>query len=717
MTKKEYLLNDSPISSIEEDIFNFSHYAEKVNTIIQKNTENPECIVIGIQGKWGDGKTSFMNLIKNKLAEFEDEEGNKRILKYEFNPWRYSTEDEMLFDFFDGLSKKLLLDKKDNFKKAGRYIRKFSRYMKAIKLSASIGAMSNNAKITFEPHRILEALGEDLEGEKPTLEDIKEKIDSELEKSDYKIAVYVDDIDRLDKDEIYTLLKIIKLNANFKNLIYIITLDPEQVAKAIHHRYGTDKQDGKLFLEKIINIPIVLPKIEKEDLQLFFEMKFKHTTSLLNFLDKEDEYKDILHNYNNLSFKSPREVLRLLNSFFISAFAIGEEVNLRDLFLLEYLKITDEECYNEIKKYDYQSSVILSSFIQIIDFNDEFESSEPIKGYRKILDEKHKSSMKIIDLLFPSIDSMERGTLSENKDKVSSELRINSANHFEKYFSYHTERKISQAKVKSLFKFIKEDNEQESLEVLEQLIQKNPIHTFTFRLEDIISNTEKINERNKLLLFLAKHNIVIPTTGDNRIIENSRERIFNKIAKVLDRDSANDNAEIATKIGKQLDLKTLCRYVLHFDKDTPYNNELYAIIVQKLKEEKSDTPFYENPENRENGMIIYAWSFSDKEEFNSFIEESVSKENIMLLIRNFAPYWNNTHFGALSEDSYDNLKARLDVDFVYRKLLEFYPEYIPNSKGINSHPDSDIHYSSEEENALQFIYWYRKDKEEEEPKN
>ena len=92
-------------------------------------------------------------------------------------------------------------------------------------------------------------------------------------------------------------MKLIKLNANFSNFIFIVNLDSEQVAKAIKHRYGDEVLDGKLFLEKIINIPIHLPRIEEEDLKEFFRKRLfqiKTNLGLKNSEKIEEELKAIL---------------------------------------------------------------------------------------------------------------------------------------------------------------------------------------------------------------------------------------------------------------------------------------------------------------------------------------------------------------------------------------------------------------------------------------
>ncbi len=100
--------------------------------------------------------------------------------------------------------------------------------------------------------------------------------------------IFIDDIDRLDDNEIYTLFKLVKLNANFENFIFILNFDEEQVAKALMKRSGKEVEDGKKYLEKIINIPIHLPKIKINLLERLFRNQL--AIVLQNLDIKEEEY-------------------------------------------------------------------------------------------------------------------------------------------------------------------------------------------------------------------------------------------------------------------------------------------------------------------------------------------------------------------------------------------------------------------------------------------
>lgn len=717
MSNSIHFLGDNAINKPEEDLFNFKHYAEKVQKLIQLNSSNTEPITIGIYGKWGEGKTSFLNLIENKIDHFEKREGDKEYLKFHFNPWRYSSEDEMLFDFFDSLSKKFYVKENTNLQEVGKWILKYSKYLKAVKISATVGLPKIfNSKVTFDPNEIFEALGEDFEGDKLTLEGLKDKVNEAIKKVNFKVIVFIDDLDRLDKDEIYTILKLIKLNANFSNFIFIVNLDSKQVAKAIKHRYGDNIEDGKSFLEKIINIPIHLPRIEEADLKEFFRSRLfqvKTNLCLKNSEKIEEEFKQIDIEFSGSYFSSPREIIRVLNSFFIGAFAIAEEINLRDLFWVEYIKVKNESCYNLIKNYSNKSKFLI--FQNIIDFNDDDESKDTVKGTRKYIIEKFNDVNNIFNSLFP-INHKEDNFLTYKLDSASLEkqLRINSAEHFDKYFSYHTFRKISLLKINEIEELIKNNDSDNLIVVFKDLfLDVSQHYKIIYKIETIIKDLKEKNKRNFFYIFLFNNFELIPDSKkDEEYGVNYRIGLIELIATILNKDIENDNEEVSLQLAENLDIYQLCHFTRKFTEDKLYKNKFQKSIALKAQKFDIEDPFYKNPKNSPNKMIMHYWKLGNHVEFNEYVEKTItSEENIKLLIRNFPSFWNNSYFGGLEQENYEYMKNLIDVDFIYKKITEFNPELIENFNEERAYKFLSLEESTLEQNLEQFIYWHKKDEE------
>ncbi|MCG6418694.1 KAP family NTPase, partial [Vibrio fluvialis] len=140
----------------------------------------------------------MLNFIEKSL------ESDENVICIKFNPWRFGTEDELLtgffFDIAEALDAELIKtgDKlKDFFKKA------------APAPPALMGAKGAG-----------DAFGEFISG--PDINELKKRIESELELAKRRVLILVDDVDRLEKTEIHALFRLVKLTADFKYTSYIL---------------------------------------------------------------------------------------------------------------------------------------------------------------------------------------------------------------------------------------------------------------------------------------------------------------------------------------------------------------------------------------------------------------------------------------------------------------------------------------------------------------
>ena len=87
--------NDKPVSSREEDAFQRFEFAKRIAGIVS-SSRSDKSMVIGINGKWGEGKSSVLNFIRKELAE--------DTVVVNFNPWLFSDEIHLIKSFFDLLT-------------------------------------------------------------------------------------------------------------------------------------------------------------------------------------------------------------------------------------------------------------------------------------------------------------------------------------------------------------------------------------------------------------------------------------------------------------------------------------------------------------------------------------------------------------------------------------------------------------------------------------
>ncbi|MBK7708075.1 MAG: hypothetical protein IPJ30_20580 [Acidobacteria bacterium] len=343
------MFSDHAVKKSSDDLFGRKNFAFRISEIIATRKDK-ESIAIGIHAPWGEGKTSVLSMIIEGLEEHLHKENktllNGNIVLLKFNPWRFGDENQLLESFFAALANKIEGRIETPGEKVSDLVRKYSWVatpLEAFKFGFFGVDASINTKETLE--KLAEAKP------KADIAELKERIEKILEESDKKIVVIMDDIDRLDKEEIQAVFRLIKLTADFPNTIYLLSFDIERVSEALAEKYGS-KEAGRSFLEKIIQVSLPLPFLRANDL---VKLTFDNINQLL------DENKIILQNeqdrewsyffVSNFSsfLKSPRLVKKYINNLWFSLPANNGEINIHDLQTIEAVHTFLPELYEAIK--------------------------------------------------------------------------------------------------------------------------------------------------------------------------------------------------------------------------------------------------------------------------------------------------------------------------------------------------------------------------------
>lgn len=331
-------ISDSPLSESTRDKFKRWPFAQKLAQIILSHS-GPDSLVIGINGKWGEGKTTVLKFIE---AEIKKDIGAICIW---FNPWLFRDENQLLLHFFVKLSSTLEKSLKSNKEIAGRILKYAGTVIPSIKVSMPDGT---EAGVDFG--QSLERLGDNLSSVDIT--DLKLRLEKILKDEKKRIVILMDDIDRLDKTEIQNIFKLIKLTADFPYTNYILSFDQVMVSKALGEQYGGGPEEGCNFLEKIIQVSLDLPMLDKVSLRAYC---FNIIDEVLK-ISKVDlsegesrEYTRCFVNFLEIRLKTPRMAKRYGNILTFILPLIGNEVNLVDLMLIEGTRIFYPDLYTLIK--------------------------------------------------------------------------------------------------------------------------------------------------------------------------------------------------------------------------------------------------------------------------------------------------------------------------------------------------------------------------------
>lgn len=416
------MFTDQPIKSEKEDKFGRTNFAKQIAKVIA-SSEDKESIVIGLHAPWGEGKTSVLNIIIEELKE------NGNILVVNFNPWRFPDENSLLKNFFRFLAEKFDASLETTGEKLGSFANKYA------------GVLSPISAFGFNAKEIAKGIAETVP--EADLENLRERIERVLSENDRRIVIIMDDIDRLDKEEIQAIFRLVKLSANFPNTAYILSFDIERVAEALAEKYGS-KDAGINFLEKIIQVSLPLPPVTPENLR---KMAYQELDKLLDKhkieLSKNEagtfgyEFQEAFDS----KLKNPRLVKRYINRLTFLFPILLNEVNIFDLMLIEAIHVFYPKLYGIIR--DNPKIFLGQGFSWEFDFDiGRFEEKKREKILKEEIDsfsEREQEKIKqIITKLFPKTQSVLGNTHYNSgwNTTWAKEKKITSPDYFLRYFNY-----------------------------------------------------------------------------------------------------------------------------------------------------------------------------------------------------------------------------------------------------------------------------------------
>ena len=90
--------NDSPIESPEDDQYGITPFARSLAKSVL-GIKNPIGTTIALNGAWGSGKSSAVNLIRRELEKAQDD----KLVISDFKCWWYRGEEALALAFLQNL--------------------------------------------------------------------------------------------------------------------------------------------------------------------------------------------------------------------------------------------------------------------------------------------------------------------------------------------------------------------------------------------------------------------------------------------------------------------------------------------------------------------------------------------------------------------------------------------------------------------------------------
>lgn len=432
--------SDDPIETWEDDALGRAALVDSicVKLLISKSP------VIALFGSFGSGKTSTLNLLREHLAD--------KAIVISFSTWLPGSQET--------LTAYLLSDIASQVQK--QYV------VPGLRKSARRMASALGKTVPF-----FQTLSEVIPA--TTQKDDIENLKTALSRLPKRVVVLLDEIDRMEKDELLTLLKIIRGISTLPNLSFVCAGDRTTIIKAVK---GKMDEDSIRYFEKFFPVAIKVSDPNPDALRKAGIDRLVRAFKQRDWFDGEPDEKDFRTSVEAIWQEriapfcpNLRAIGLLANDVSISAAPLRREVHPVDLILVQMLQRFEPQVYELLS----QNSSVLTGGESILRGGEYQTDQERIASEKTFLSEleaavpaKDLTIVKgVLTEMFPRLSKIQGHPrvlrVKRAEREGESEKRISEAGIFPAYFRYELPTAMfSSAELDSLFRQMGSTSDEET---------------------------------------------------------------------------------------------------------------------------------------------------------------------------------------------------------------------------------------------------------------
>ena len=364
--------SDRALEDEVEDQFGFVGMAKRLAPSIIEASKG-DGMVVGLEGRWGSGKTSLLNFLRDELAAAKAE----HIHTITVAPWLNGDSAALVMSLLGPIAEVLEqreaelaetkgLRGKISRKKASEIGGWISLYGQ--KTTRTLAPLANLAGYFVPGAQVaggaLRAAGDALEhfsNRETTPSELKRKIAGKIEELEVGFVVILDDLDRLEPEQAVEVVRLVRSVADFPRVAYLMCYDREVLAHAL--KEGLKVQDGDMFLQKIVQLTFAIPLPEPFDLRTQFRTEAEAIyTEITGVAPDGDLLEDLASavDREGMGLSTPREVKLALNGIRFVYPSVAEDVYFPDFCRLHLIKTTNFKLYKWLEEYLSVRSILVT---------------------------------------------------------------------------------------------------------------------------------------------------------------------------------------------------------------------------------------------------------------------------------------------------------------------------------------------------------------------
>jgi len=696
---------DSPITDPLLDRFKRWPFAQRVSdTIISRS--DPSSIVIAIYGAWGEGKTTVLNFIDRELKKSPD------IITVRFNPWRFGDEVHLLQNFFYTLSYALGKSAVTYKEKIGKWIKDYASILMPFSISMPFF-------LELTPGESVKNLGKVMSSVE--VDELRRRIENFLNDEGKRIVVLMDDIDRLDRSEIQSIFKLVKLSADFAHTAYVLAFDEEMVSSALGEKYGTgNKEAGRNFLEKIVQVPLRLPAADRLALRKFFFDSVDEAIRESGIqLTEEQSQAFVIHFVYGIEprLQTPRIAKCYRNVLGFSLPILKGRVNPVDLMLVEGVRVFYPKIYDAIRN---NPDVFLAHKLVSASGTEQKVKKRSLeiinRGLEGLTSDEAEAARYTLKILFPRLCAIFDDTYygPEWDERWAREKRVASEEFFRRYFSYIIyDDDISDPELESMLIKLENQSVSKVCAIINHVVENKSPEKFILKL---MRNEKKIplaTARN-LAVAIARigDNFPRPETSFSFTTAFSQAGILvgQLIRSVTEPTMRFELARTVIREGSPISFALECFKWMHTTDEKGEQNRLFSyehemdlakLMIDRIKWFASECNLYASAPKDARGLLFFWLKWGFRNEVTDYVEATLAENprNAVALMKCFL-FGAGYELGITRKDEfcaehYEMLERVASPDLIFAALEKIYGQELGSLHQFEKNegsPDDRIAY-------------------------
>ena len=435
-------------------------------------TKNTDKFTIGFVGEWGSGKTSVLNFLVNSHLEKE-----KEYIVIRFEAWEYNDEKSLLKAMISKIIQKVNIG-----------ILSFQQKQQVIKY---IGTMFNQNGNLITSLLDLYTTMED--------SDLIRLIEGKLVKNNKRVIFIIDNIDRMQPDNILFIYKSVASLVNINHITYVLAYDEEQIKKI----FGSLQIDYK-YLDKIINRKIELTN--SLDTQTSVIKKILNNYLILVHEISDDKIDDVVLSSLVKTIPNLRDLKIYLNNLGSLLRRNYKDLDINDVLTIFYIRNSFPELYMEVYKNRHFFVTEKASWSRMHEYLGRIDMKQydnKAKQYFKTFyaeNDNKSGAVQLLELIFPVLKRFSQNqdlyhTDSDSVKKSTIDKRISNAQYIDLYFFKNENEYLL------INKFVtKMIDNYDDFELVYQLIE-SPSTTQDMIVEEIDLRIDTLNNKDRFKVF------------------------------------------------------------------------------------------------------------------------------------------------------------------------------------------------------------------------